>query len=44
MSVKLPAETGWFQENVGRGKCPQVGRSPDHQVLPGHRAPEIIRH
>lgn len=35
----LPAETVWFQENVGTKRCPQVGKSLDHQVLPVHLAP-----
>lgn len=35
----LPAETVWFQENVGTERCPQGGRSLDHQVLPVHLAP-----
>lgn len=35
----VPAETELFQENVGTERCPQVGRSLDHQVLPVHLAP-----
>lgn len=37
--MTLPAETVWFQENVGTERCPLVGRSLDHQVLPVHLAP-----
>lgn len=40
-SETLPAETGLFQENVGTETYPQVGRSPDHRVLPVHLAPRI---
>lgn len=39
VNVALPAETGRFQENVGTERCPQGGRSLDHQVLPVHLAP-----
>lgn len=39
MFETVPAETGWFQENVGTVLCPQVGRSLDHQALPVHQAP-----
>lgn len=40
-SETLPVETGLFRENVGTETYPQVGRSPDHRVLPVHLAPRI---
>jgi hypothetical protein len=35
----VPAETEWFQESEGRGRCLLEGKSPGLRWPPGRQAP-----